>query len=262
MLALACATLSCDGFGDNDFKKSFEMLPRAGYRYAEFDCWHPGSLTPAKIRDLRRRCLDAGLVPAAVYSSAFGGGDSHALTKDVAHKLRMMEAARELGCRRIVATGARRGTEGGLEAVIEALRLLAPAAEEMGVLICLENHAGSTLERAEDYGRVLAAVPSPAVGACLDTGHFAAAAVDMDEFIALHGKRINHLHIKENKGTGTARFTRFGEGDTDIARVLDQVLALGYEGFVTVELPPQEDRPTMLEDIILPRRMFAAYERE
>ncbi len=40
------------------------------------------------------------------------------------------------------------------------------------------------------------------------------------------------------------------------------MLALGYEGFLTVELSPQEDTSTIPEDIALAKRMFAQYETD
>jgi sugar phosphate isomerase/epimerase len=262
MIGLACATLSCDGFGDNDFVRSFEMLPEAGFKYVEFNCWHPGTLTPSKMRDLRARCERTGLTPCAVYSSGFGGGDPFALTKDVAHKIRMMEAARELGCRRIVATGPARDQNGGLDAVGATLELVAPTAEELDVLVCLENHANNALETIDDYASVLERIPSRQVGVCLDAGHFDASDVDMDELIDRFAERINHIHLKENDGRGAVRFTRFGEGTTDLQHVVERMIEAGYEGFLTVELAPHEGREATLEDIMTPLRMFRRYERD
>lgn len=99
MIALACSTLSCDGFADSDFVESFRLLPQIGFKYVEFNCWYPRTLTPAKTRDLKRRCEQTRLVPAVVYSTGFGDNNNNDLTKDVAHKLRMIDAALELGCR-------------------------------------------------------------------------------------------------------------------------------------------------------------------
>ncbi len=72
----------------------------------------------------------------------------------MAHKLRFLDAALEVGCRRVSFTGAGRGKEGGLEAIITVLQEVAPAAEEKDVLICLENHAGANLENIDDYARI------------------------------------------------------------------------------------------------------------
>ena len=59
---------------------------------------------------------------------------------------------------------------GGVAGVIKTLEQIVPFAEQCGVLICLENHANNNLEFSEDYDAVFAAIPSPNVGLCVDTG--------------------------------------------------------------------------------------------
>jgi len=259
MIGLACSTLSCDGFGYSAFANSFVVLPQIGFRYVEFNCWHPPDLTPASIRHTAQRCRETGLTPVAVYGASFGGDNHHGLSKDVCHKLRMIEAARELGCRRIVATGAGRGKQGGLDAIIAVLREIAPVAEAHDILICLENHANNNLETVEDYARVFAAVPSPAVGLCIDTGHFDAAAVSLDDVVDRLGDKVNHIHVKEAAKIGEERFVSFGQGVTDNHRLIRRMLARGYSGYVSVEFAVA-DKSNLLADLGVPYQMFAPYE--
>jgi sugar phosphate isomerase/epimerase len=260
MIGLACATISCDGFDDNDFRESFRIMPDVGFRYIEFNAWYPSAITPAKMRDLKQRCADRKILPACMHGMGFGAANPRELSKDVAHKLRIIDAALEVGCRRVSFTGAGRGKEGGLDAIITVLREVAPVAEEKNVLICLENHAGNNLENIDDYSHIFEAIDSSHVGICLDTGHFDAAAVDMDALIDRFQLKINHIHVKENKGFGRKEFVRFGQGDTDNFYLIDRMLALGYQGFITVELSPQEDRSTIPADLRLAWQMFQKYE--
>ncbi len=134
LIGLACATISCDGFGDNDFRESFRILPQIGFRYIEFNAWYPSAITPAKMVDLKQRCAAAGLLPACIHATSFGADSVQELSKDVAHKLRIIDAALELGCRRVSFTGAGRGQKGGLDAIITVLQEVAPVAEEKDVL--------------------------------------------------------------------------------------------------------------------------------
>jgi sugar phosphate isomerase/epimerase len=262
MIGLACATISCDGFDDNDFRNSFRIMPDVGFKYIEFNAWYPSDITPAKMRDLKARCAVRNIRPACIHGMGFGGDNARELSKDVAHKLRIIDAALEVGCRRVSFTGAGRGKAGGLAAIVTVLHEVMPVAEEKDVLICLENHEGNNLENGDDYAHIFAAIDSPNLGICLDTGHFDAAGVDMDDLIDRFGLKINHIHVKENKGFGRKEFVRFGQGTTDNFHVVDRMLALGYEGFITVELSPQEDRSTIPEDLRLARQMFAKYERD
>jgi sugar phosphate isomerase/epimerase len=262
MIRLACATLSAEGFESTDFARTFEMLPAAGFRYVEFNLWDAATMLPSTGRDLLERCRRTSLVPAAVYGHGFGAESDFDIAKDVAHKVRLMEITRDLGCSRIVATGCKRGEGGGLERTIRILQELVPAAEDLDMLICLENHAGSNLETVEDYTRVCEAIPSARVGICIDTGHFDASDVDMDQLIGELGERVLHIHVKENRGRGRVGFTRFGEGTTDNHHIVEQMVQRGYSGYITVELSPQSDRPTSVADLRTAYEMFADFQRE
>jgi sugar phosphate isomerase/epimerase len=262
MVRLACATLSVEGFSETAFDKTFSMLPAAGYRYVEFNCWYPSALSPLMIRSLKERCDATGLYPAAIHLNSGVGGE---LVKDFSHKVWAMEAVRRLGADRIVTSGLDRSQRDGLGQAIASLRALVPAAEDMGMYICLENHKNNTLETIEDYRRVFDAIDSKALGLCVDTGHFDASGVDMDALIDEFSSRINHIHVKENRGKGEKRFTRFGEGTTDNQHVIRRMLSLGYQGYITVELSPEigeagDSRLLTQDDIALPYKLFSVYQ--
>ena len=105
MIRLACATLSAEGFGETDFSKTFDLLPRIGFRFVEFNLWHPSSLAPSVLRGLAQRCYAAGLIPVAIHLGGGMGGD---LARDFCHKVYAMQAARALGAGLIVTSGGHR----------------------------------------------------------------------------------------------------------------------------------------------------------
>ncbi len=266
MIRLACASLSFDGFGNCDFRKTFADVAEAGYKHLEFNCWYPETLMPSKMRDLGERCKAARVHPASLHVSHFGGAGNVGITKDLCHKMRAVDAALELGCRVVSATGCARGTEGGLESIIAVLKELVPYAESKDVLISLENHEKNNLENLEDYQAILDAVPSSHLGITMDTGHFDAAAVKLDELVDRFFDRINHIHLKENKGFGVKDFTRFGEGTTENTRIVERMIQKGYSGYLVIEVSPEiakgDPRPFSVEDLKKPYQMFHAYERE
>ena len=263
MIRLACATLSAEGFGETDFSKTFDLLPRIGFRFVEFNLWHPSSLAPSVLRGLAQRCDAAGLVPVAIHLGGGLGGDP---ARDFCHKVYAMQAARALGAGLIVTSGGNRGSGGGLEAVIRSLQALSPVAEELGVAISLENHAADNLENLEDYARVFDAIPSRQVGLCIDTGHFEAAGVDLDAVVDRFSGRVNHIHLKENRIFGRKTFSRFGEGSTDNDRLVRRMIDRDYSGVLTIELSPeigeQDGRPFTDADLERPYRMFSVYETD
>lgn len=253
---LAIATICADGFGDVNFDPSFRLIPQAGFRNVEFNCWYPRTLTIAGIDSIRARCAAAGLKPICVQGSSFRDGK----VADVAHKLWCMEAARRLGCNRVKFTGSRRGTNGGLSAIIAALRALAPAAEEMGMLICVENHANNNLENVSDYEQLFEAIDSPNVGLCLDTGHFDGAAVDIPEVIEKFHDRTVHVDLKDCVAKGTYKTVNFGDGVTDLHGTVERLLQHGYRGYLVVEQAPPVRPDHLLEDLQAAFQMFQKYE--
>ena len=261
MIGLACSTVSCDGFDDNQFARSLQIVPQVGFRYIEFNCWHPGDITPERIRQLKARSALAGITPIAVYGWGFGGSNISELSKDVAHKIRLIEAASEIGCRRIVATGARRGESGGLQAIITVLREIVPYAEEKNVLICLENHAHNNLETIGDYETIFREVPSEHVGLCVDTGHFEAAGVHLSDVVHHFTGRINHIHVKETVQFGVEQFVRFGCGVTDNQTFVQSMVDLGYQGYLSVELAIA-DKSNLLADLQVPYDLFHQFEED
>lgn len=256
---LAIATITCDGFGDMNFEPAFAMIPRLPFKNVEFNCWYARNLTPAGIESIRERCKEHRLTPVCVQGSSFGAGGN--IIKDVTHKLWNMEAARKLGCRRVKFTGAGRGKEGGLDAVIAVLKEIAPAAEDMDMLILVENHANNNLENIEDYDRVFNAVSSPNVGMCMDNAHFDGANVDLMEVVDRFHSRILHIDMKDTESKGIHKVVRFGEGVTDNAGVVEKMLSHGYEGYLLIEMAPPLDQSTLEADLRKAYDLFHKYER-
>jgi len=256
---LAIATITCDGFGDEDFRYAFDIIPQLPIKNVEFNCWYARNLTPAGIKSIRDRCKQHGLRPVCVQGSSFGAGGN--IVKDVAHKLWNLEVARQLGCKRVKFTGAGRGSEGGPDAVIQIVKELAPAAEEMGMLLLLENHAKNNLETIADYDRIFSAIPSPNVGMCMDNAHFNGSNVDLFEVVDRFHSRILHIDLKDTERLGIHKVVRYGQGVTDNAGVVERMLAHGYTGYLLIEMAPPQDRTTLLADLRDAYERFKKYER-
>ena len=106
---------------------------------------------------------------------------------------------------------------------------------------------------------MFASIGSNNVGLCVDTGHFDAANVDLDEVVDHFAGRINHIHVKEAAQKGSAQFVLFGHGVTDNNRVIERILQHGYDGFISVELAI-EDKSNLLRDLGVPYGMLHKYE--
>ncbi len=237
MLRLAVSSLTYEGFENTRCETLFRSAFEEGYRNVEFNSWHADALTEDRILMLRDNCEKSGLRPVALHVAAFGGETTEQVSWNTAHKLRAIDAAVLLGCRRVAASVYADNKD--LRTVIEELKQIAPYAEMKGVLICLENHCNNALAVSEDYLRIFEKIDSPYIGACLDGGHLEAAGETIDAFIDRIGSRINHLHLKENRIFGTKSFCRFGSGGTDNEHMVKRMLEMGFSGYMSVELSPE-----------------------
>ena len=235
-MELAIATICVDGFANRHHEPSFKIIPSLGFKNVEFNLWYPDVITPSYMRSLKQRCAETGLTPISLQGVGFGGEGNGGISKDIAHKLVLMDGCRTLGCHIVKCTGARRGREGGLKSVIEVCKELAPVAEEWGMLVVLENHANNVIERIEDYDEIFSAIDSPNIGMCLDTGHFEGVGIKLADVVERFHERILHVDLKDCKTFGEGHNTvPFGEGVTDFDAFLKLLKARDYAGYFVVE---------------------------
>lgn len=254
---LAIATICLDGFGDQYFEKAFEVIPKTGIKNVEFNVWYPRTITPSGISSIRERCYENGLKPICLQGSSFGGD----VLKDVTHKLWLMQQAKSLGCRRVKFTGAGRGEAGGLETVIEVLKELAPAAEEMDVLIAVENHANNNIENIEDYEKIFQAVDSSHIGMCLDMGHFDGASVSNFDVIEHFHDKVIHIDLKDTTAFGTYKTVPYGQGVTEGERIVETMMDKGYSGYLVIEQAPPIEGMDLAQEMRRIKDIFTRFEK-
>jgi len=158
-------------------------------------------------------------------------------------------------------TGSRRGEQGGLEAVIEVLKELAPAAEEMDVMIAVENHANNNIENIEDYDKIFAAVDSTHVGMCLDMGHFDGASVSNFDVIERFHRKINHIDLKDVVAFGTYKSVRYGSGITKGEEIIQALIDKGYSGYIVIEQAPPQEGLELVQEMTRIYNQFADFEK-
>lgn len=254
---LAIATITMDGFGDEYFQHAFRIAPLVGIRNVEFNVWFPRTVTPQGMERIQEGCYRHGLKPICLQGTGFGGN----VLKDVTHKLWLMEQIKRLGGRRVKFTGARRGQEGGLENVIATLKELAPAAEQLDVLVLVENHANNNIETIDDYDRIFEAVPSRHVGMCLDMAHFDGANVDNFQVLDRFHERVLHIDMKDTAAKGIHKVVNYGSGVTDVHGIIKKALGYGYTGYLLIEQAPPLNQDTLVADLTRARDMFKPYAR-
>ncbi len=114
------------------------------------------------------------------------------------------------------------------------IRKLLPLAEELGVVIAVENVWNKFLLSPLEFARYVDEFDSPWLKAYFDVGNVIIYGYAQD-WIRTLGKRIVKIHLKDFKRRGY-QWTNLLEGDVNwpqVRRALDQI---GYDGFLTPEL--------------------------
>lgn len=133
----------------------------------------------------------------------------------------------------------------GVTRVVEAMRQIAPWAEDAGVILGLEN----TLT-AEQNLEIIERIGSPAVQVYYDVGNSTAYGYDVPAEIRLLGRdRICEIHIKETLGLDQPEWGLLGglpEGGVDFAAAAAAIRDIGYDGWFVLETSGRQNR--FLED--------------
>jgi L-ribulose-5-phosphate 3-epimerase len=116
------------------------------------------------------------------------------------------------------------------------IRKLIPLAEELKVIIGIEEVWNKFLLSPLEFARYVDEFNSPWIRAYFDIGNVAIQAYPQD-WIRTLGKRIVKLHVKDfSFKKRTAEFTALLEGEIDWRAVHAALADIGYQGVATVEL--------------------------
>jgi len=123
---------------------------------------------------------------------------------------------------------------------LEAVKKLAPIAQEYGVEIGLENVWNKFLLSPLEMRNFIDAVGSPWVGAYFDVGNVVYSGYP-EHWIRILGNRIKKVHFKDyrrNPGTLNA-FVDLLSGDVNWPEVMKAFQDIGYDGWAAGEMIPQ-----------------------
>ena len=86
-------------------------------------------------------------------------------------------------------------------------------------------------------------VDAPSVGLNFDVGHAYCVAEDVPAAIRKVASHIRHFHVEDISAQRVHHHLVPGTGAIDFAQVFEAIAAIGYDGWVTVELYPFVDDP-------------------
>jgi sugar phosphate isomerase/epimerase len=134
-----------------------------------------------------------------------------------------------------------RDPEGAYAIVVDGLRQIAAEARAAGVRLGLEpthaseSHESSFLSTIGEAIELLDEAGLDDVGVMVDSVHVWDTP-SLEDDIARHGDRITGLHVADKFAPGAPGRLLPGEGTTRPDRVLELVLATGFDGYVDVEI--------------------------
>jgi L-ribulose-5-phosphate 3-epimerase len=126
----------------------------------------------------------------------------------------------------------------------EGVAALARRAEALGLRLGVENVWNRLLLSPLEMARFLDEIGSPAVGAYFDVGNILLYGYPQ-HWIATLGRRIVAVHFKDYRldVPGGGGFVYLLQGDVPWAACMAALRAVGYDGYVTAELPPYRHLP-------------------
>jgi L-ribulose-5-phosphate 3-epimerase len=138
----------------------------------------------------------------------------------------------------------------GFQWCIESIEKCLPKAEQCGVILALENHWGLS-RTPEGQLRLINALPSPWLGALMDTGNFMEDPYDKLKQIA---PKTAYVQAKTYDGGG-----EWYTLDLDYGRIARILADAGYAGYVSLEFEGKENANTAVpKSLAMLRKAFGA----
>ena len=116
----------------------------------------------------------------------------------------------------------------------QSIAELLPAAEELGITMCLENVWNKFLLSPLEMRDYIDDFNNPRVAAYFDVGNILLYGYP-DQWIEILGSRIKKVHIKDFD-VGSKQFVGLLQGSVDYPRVIRAFRDVGYDGYLTAEL--------------------------
>jgi sugar phosphate isomerase/epimerase len=118
---------------------------------------------------------------------------------------------------------------------VAGVKNAASAAEDAGVVFCLENVGTSFADKPEDIITIVDAIDSPAVKVYYDPGNAIRSENDPLQAIALLNKRIGQMHVKEVRGD------YLGDGIVPWSKIIRAIHDIDYKGWLILETKSTDD---------------------
>lgn len=232
--------------GDASVLDKFELLREAGFEGVEIDSPSKFDLDEV-LRAMEKTGIEvAGTVDSVHWSQTLGDPDPAVRAKGVAALETAIRDAKKLRATSVLLVPAVVNAkisyaDAWTRSRAEIAKVL-PLAAELGVTISIENVWNHFLLSPLEAARYVDEFESPFVGWHMDVGNVVNYGWP-DHWIAVLGKRITRLHIKDysrkkrdEQGLWKGFDVELGEGDVGWPATMAALDAIGYEGWASAEV--------------------------
>ncbi|WP_224337550.1 sugar phosphate isomerase/epimerase family protein [Haloprofundus halobius] len=243
------------GFPEQRLEANVELLSEAGYDGIEPNLTADGPLwNDDAVDELADRIDGSGLDVPAISTTLHW--DRHLSSADEETRVAGIEAGERMialadafdaGAVLVVPAVVDEGTryDEAYERALESVRTLASVGADYDVTVCVENVWNDFLLSPLEFAEFVdeASTDGP-VGAYFDVGNVRRFGRP-EQWIRILGDRIERVHVKDYRTDVDTidGFTYPLEGDVDWRAVDEALAAVGYDGWITAEVPPYRTAP-------------------
>ena len=224
------------------------QLAEIGYDGVELCVGASYPTAPGRLDQAERQALRRLLQEKSIEIASFMAVGIKALETDPARHAANLSSlgailalAGDLGVAQPVVTGTVGGridsSEEQRSAMVACVRDWAAVCQKEGGCFAFEPHVGGMIHSPALALGLIEQVDHPGLKLKFDYSHFELIDVSLEQAIAELAPHIVDVHVKDVAGRyPDFRFLLPGEGQVDYADYLQRMSAIGYDGFITVEI--------------------------
>jgi len=232
--------------GDYSYRKRFELAKEAG-----FDGIEPATIeSQRELEEVKKLSEEIGLKISSIMNAnhwqfPFSSNNSEDIKKAIAGMRRSLECAKVLGADTVLLVpGVVKedlSYEEAMKNSVANIKEIIPEYEEKKVFIGIENVWNKFLLSPIEFKNYIDSFDSPYVGAYFDVGNILVYGYPQ-HWIKTLGKRIKKVHLKDFK-LASKSFVYLWEGDINWKEVITALRDVGYDDYLTSELPSDKNDP-------------------
>jgi sugar phosphate isomerase/epimerase len=127
---------------------------------------------------------------------------------------------------------------------LDGVTTVSKIAEQEDIKVLIEPEPGLLIENSRQFKNFMTKIiSSKYIRLNFDIGHFYCVNEDPAKVVYELSDYIEHFHLADIAPTRIHNHLIPGKGSIDFRSVFDAIDDIGYQGFVTVELYPYQDKP-------------------